>query len=90
MPKLTRRDVLKTGAALGVAVAGLPMPAVHAAAPIRTVAVLPFSGGLELFGKQARLGLDLAVAEINDAGGILGRPVEMLYEDNKTDPKTSV
>ena len=90
MPKLTRRDVLKTGAALGVAVAGLPMPAVHAAAPIRIGAVLPFSGGLELFGKQARLGLDLAVAEINDAGGILGRPVEMLYEDNKTDPKTSV
>ena len=90
MTKLTRRDVLKAGAAVTVAAAGLPMPAVRAAEPIRIGAVLPFSGGLELFGNQAKLGLDLALAEINDAGGILGRPVELLYEDNKTDPKTSV
>lgn len=59
-------------------------------APVKVGAVLPFSGGLELFGQQAKLGLDLAAAEINEAGGILGRPVELVYEDNKTDPKTSV
>ena len=90
MTKPTRRHVLKTGAALGLVAAGFPMPAVHAAEPIRIGGVLPFSGGLELFGNQARIGMDLAVTEINDAGGILGRPVEVLYEDNKTDPKTSV
>jgi len=90
MTKLTRREVLKTGTAAAAFAAGLPMPAVLAAEPIRIGAVLPFSGGLELFGNQARLGIDLALKEINDAGGILGRPVEVLYEDNKTDPKTSV
>src|SRR5207244_3136837 len=51
-------------------------------------AVLEFSGGLELFGNQAKVGLDLAAAEINAAGGILGQRIEMLYRDNKTDPKT--
>ena len=59
-------------------------------APVKLGAVLPFSGGLELFGGQARLGIDLAVKEINDGGGIQGRPVEVIYEDNQTDPRTSV
>ena len=56
------------------------------AEPIRIGAVLPFSGGVELYGRQAKLGLDLAAKEINAGGGILGRPVEILYEDDKTDP----
>lgn len=89
MRTLTRRRLLNTAAA-GAAAAVLPMPAVLAAEPIRFGALLPFSGGLELFGNQAKLGLDLALKEINDSGGILGRPVELIYEDNKTDPKTSV
>ena len=93
MKKLSRRDILKTSAAAagGLVVASkFPSPAIAADGPIKVGAVQPFSGGLELFGNQAKLGLDLAVAEINAAGGILGRPVEVLYEDNKTDPKTSV
>ena len=36
--------------------------------------------------RQAKLGIDLAVKEINAGGGILGRPVEVVYEDDKTDP----
>ena len=56
---------------------------------VRVGAALPFSGGLELFGEQARLGLDLAVSEINADGGILDRPVEVLYRDMQTDPATA-
>jgi urea transport system substrate-binding protein len=62
-----------------------PMEA-RAAQPIRIGAVLPFSGGVELYGRQAKLGIDLAVREINAGGGILGRPLEVIYEDDKTDP----
>ncbi|MBR0870844.1 substrate-binding protein [Bradyrhizobium tropiciagri] len=57
-----------------------------AADPIRVGAVLPFSGGVELYGQQAKLGLDLAAKDINAAGGILGRPVEVIYADDKTNP----
>ena len=57
---------------------------------IKIGAVLPFSGGVELYGRQAKLGLDLAAKEINAGGGILGRPVELLYEDDKTDPAVAV
>lgn len=89
MSQVTRRDVLKAGAA-GALAAAFPAPAVHAADPIRIGAVLPFSGGLELFGNQAKLGLEVALREINGSGGVGGRQIELIYEDNKTDPKTSV
>ncbi|MEQ8966504.1 MAG: substrate-binding protein [Azospirillaceae bacterium] len=96
MARITRRSAVAglagTAAALpliGPAASGFA-PAIAQGAPVRLGAVLPFSGGLELFGNQARLGIDLAVAELNDAGGILDRPVEVIYADNQTDPATSV
>ncbi len=57
-----------------------------AADPIKIGAVLPFSGGVELYGQQARLGLELAAADINAAGGIRGRPVQIIYRDDGTRP----
>jgi len=45
------------------------MPAIAAGKTIKIGAVQPFSGGLELFGNQAKMGLNLAVSEINAAGG---------------------
>ncbi|PVB60131.1 substrate-binding protein [Labrenzia sp. 011] len=93
MGNLSRRRFLSATmySAGGVlAAAKFTAPAFAASQPIKIGAVLPFSGGLELFGNQAKLGLDLAAQEINASGGILGRPVEVIYEDNKTDPKTSV
>jgi urea transport system substrate-binding protein len=64
--------------------------AVEAADPIKIGAVLPFSGGVELYGAQAKLGLDLAAADINAAGGILGRPVEVIYRDDTTKGEVAV
>src|SRR3954451_8993061 len=61
-------------------------PCANSAEPIKIGAVLPFSGGVELYGRQAKIGLDLAAKDINAAGGILGRPVEVVYSDDKTDP----
>lgn len=82
-----RRQVLVAGLAAATA---LPLPVFAQKGPIRIGAVLPFSGGLELFGNQAKIGIDLAVSEINATGGILGQKLEVLYQDDKTDPKTAV
>lgn len=89
---VSRRTFLKAGsaAAAGLGVSTLAMPSIAANEPIKLGVVQPFSGGLELFGNQAKLGLDLAVAEINTGGGVMGSPIELIYEDDKTDPKTSV
>ena len=48
------------------------------------------SGPLAGFGKQVRMGLLLAVDEINEQGGINGRKVEIKIEDSGYDPKRAV
>ena len=79
---------------LGLSILALvfgPVSAADKKEPIKIGIVLPFSGGLELFGQQGTQGAKMAVAEINAAGGVLGgRPFELIIEDDKTDPKTAV
>jgi branched-chain amino acid transport system substrate-binding protein len=48
------------------------------------------SGPLAGFGKQIRFGMMLRVDEINEQGGINGRKVKLLVEDDAYDPKKSV
>jgi len=48
------------------------------------------SGPLAGFGKQDRMGILLAVDEINEQGGINGRKVVMKIEDSGYDPKRAV
>nr|WP_022979680.1 ABC transporter substrate-binding protein [Ideonella sp. B508-1] len=55
-------------------------------APIRVGFICPFTGGSADFGTAARLGAELAVSEINQAGGYLGRPLELVARDDKSNP----
>ncbi|MBE0550608.1 MAG: ABC transporter substrate-binding protein [Rubrivivax sp.] len=48
------------------------------------------SGPLAGFGKQVRLGMMLAVDEINEQGGVNGRKLKLLFEDSGYDPKKAV
>ena len=48
------------------------------------------SGPIAGFGKQARLGMLLAVDEINEQGGINGRKIRIIVEDSAYDPKKAV
>jgi ABC-type branched-subunit amino acid transport system substrate-binding protein len=48
--------------------------------------ICPFTGGSADFGTAARLGAELAVGEINQAGGYLGRPLELVARDDKSSP----
>ncbi len=87
----SRRDILKTAAisALSAGSSHSIVPVARAAETVNVGAVLPFSGSLDAYGQQARMGLDLAAAEINASGGILGRTVEISYLDDRGDAKTS-
>ncbi len=50
----------------------------------------PFSGDDANYGRVWRNAMDLAVSEITRAGGIDGRPLELVYEDTQADPRQSV
>ena len=55
-------------------------------APIKLVDVAELSGGGATVGTNWKNGIDLAVAEINAKGGILGRPVEVSHSDTQSNP----
>lgn len=51
--------------------------------PIKIGAVFGLSGGIAAYGQSQRAGVELAVADINAAGGVLGRPIEVIFEDSQ-------
>jgi len=53
---------------------------------VRVGFICPFTGGSQDFGNSARLGAELAVKEINEVGGYLGRPIELIARDDKASP----
>jgi branched-chain amino acid transport system substrate-binding protein len=57
---------------------------------IKIGAVLPLSGSASDYGNKTKNGIDLALTEINDSVGIGGRRLEVIYEDDKLDPKDGV
>ncbi len=53
-------------------------------APIKIGAMYILSGSLSTYGTFAKQGLDLAADQINDAGGVLGRPITATVQDEGT------
>jgi branched-chain amino acid transport system substrate-binding protein len=53
-----------------------------------TIAVAgPMTGGESAFGRQMKNGADMAVADLNAAGGVLGKKLALDVEDDACDPK---
>ena len=50
----------------------------------------PLSGGVAVYGVEAKNGAELAVEEINAAGGINGKKIVMISEDDEGDPAKTV
>jgi branched-chain amino acid transport system substrate-binding protein len=57
--------------------------AAHAVEPIKVGLSGPFTGGSSSMGVSMRDGAKLAVAEINKAGGVLGRPIQLIERDDE-------
>ncbi len=57
---------------------------------IKIGAILPLTGSAAEIAEQHKMGIDLAVEKINMEGGINGKKLEVIYEDDKNDPKEAV
>ncbi len=62
------------------------LAAAQGTAPIKIGIVTPLSGTYASIGQQVKWGVELATKEINDAGGITGRKIELLFEDEEANP----
>jgi branched-chain amino acid transport system substrate-binding protein len=86
---VTRRSVLK-GAAGMAALAGIGMPAISRAQAevIRIGHLTPRTGFLGPLGEFAVQAAQMAADDINAAGGVMGRKIELLIEDS-VNPQTA-
>lgn len=55
--------------------------------PIRIGFSMALSGALGGGGQQALLGMKIWADDVNEAGGLLGRPVELIVHDDQSNPK---
>src|SRR5476651_1888340 len=88
----TRRQVLLGSAATFLVTSAFGQAAAQAASgePILLGVSGPLTGQNAQYGAQWKAGFDLALDEINGAGGIKGRPLQYDFEDSQSDPRQSV
>lgn len=75
-------------AAGAIALAGGFLPA-QAQEPIRVAALYALTGGLSSLDGPSLKGAELHVEQINEAGGLLGRPLELVVYDTRTDQQVT-
>src|SRR5438067_6737802 len=90
--KLTRRRLIGYGTAAGALGASMLVPAPWQAAfgqatkPYKIGTLQPLSGAAAAGGKTGIVGTQMAVDRINKAGGINGRPIELIVADYESKP----
>jgi branched-chain amino acid transport system substrate-binding protein len=83
MTRYNRRTLLKASAAFaGASALGFPAISYGQAEKIKIGHLTPLTGFLGALGAYAQLGMRMAVEEINQAGGIMGRQLDVMSEDS--------
>src|SRR5207248_11600065 len=93
--RATEATMTRTRALIGAALATLVViaaaalvPVARAADPIKLGFGMALTGGLSANGKPALLAVEIWKDDINKKGGLLGRPVQLIYYDDQTNPAT--
>jgi urea transport system substrate-binding protein len=85
-----RHFLMAAGAGTAAVAAPALIRSAAAAGPIRVGVISPLTGAWTVYGKAHISGFQLAVDEINAAGGVLGRQIEIVIGDSKTEPRIVV
>jgi branched-chain amino acid transport system substrate-binding protein len=82
---LSRRQLLTAAGSTAVAAAVPLRYGLAQSAPIKLGSILDNSGNLDIYGKPMVMATAMAVEEINAAGGLLGRKVDLKQYDSQSD-----
>jgi branched-chain amino acid transport system substrate-binding protein len=86
----TDRRTLLAGAAALAGLSALPGRALAQGAPIKIGTLTPLTGAGGPYGPVMVKAVKAVVDEVNAAGGVLGRKVELISEDDQTSPEAGV
>lgn len=86
----TDRRALLAGAAALAGLSALPGRALAQGAPIKIGTLTPLTGAGGPYGPVMVKAVKAVVDEVNAAGGVLGRKVELISEDDQTNPEAGV
>jgi len=84
-PTVTRRRFVAASSA-ALTAASLPAAPIRAAEPIRIGFAESLTGGLAAVGKSGILAMNIWADEVNAKGGLLGRPVKLVFYDSQSNP----
>ena len=86
---LNRRNLLVAGASIGLA--SLPTALLaQGSGPIKIGVLIPLTGGTSEFGATMGKAAQLAAEEINAVGGVRGRKIEVIIDDDQSNPEAAV
>ena len=86
----TDRRTLLAGAAALAGLSALPGRALAQGAPIKIGTLTPLTGAGGPYGPVMVKAVKAVIDEVNAAGGVLGRKVELISEDDQTNPEAGV
>jgi ABC-type branched-subunit amino acid transport system substrate-binding protein len=89
MSTFNRRTILQLSAASAAAVA-LPMRASAQGEPIRVGILTPLTGAGGADGPRMLKAMQAVFDEVNKAGGVMGRQIQPVIEDDQTNPEAAV
>ncbi len=88
--RFSRRHLLQ-----GAAVAGLAVPAIRRGwaqgkEPLHIGTAMPLTGSQAGYGNDFIIGTRMAIKDVNDAGGIAGRPADLIALDTQAEPQLGI
>ncbi len=87
--RISRRDLLRGAAVLATATA-LPARAWAQAGPIKLGTLTPLTGAGGNYGPSMLKAMSWVADQVNAAGGVLGRKIQLVSEDDQTNPDAAV
>lgn len=84
--KLLRTVLVAAGLLLGLAGAAVAQPV----SPVKVGVIIPLSGGAGPQGQHVTQAIQVMAALINESGGVLGRPIELITRDDESTPAVGV
>lgn len=85
---MRKRKILSLAAVVVMLIAMIAFTATvnGAGQTIKIGTILPISGAVSAYGIESRDAMNMAVAEINAKGGVLGKKLELVVEDDENSP----